>query len=431
MIFVWLSIVCVIIILTFSKILANKKLYMKKLTQNFMWMASANAVSGVINVLLYIYLARRLGAERFGRFSFVQAMVLYMFSFIDLGLSTFGTREIAKDKAEAPNYVNNIVSLRFFIAAAIYILFAVYAVFSKQLLEIRIIMIIMALWWFTFAFSTEWAFQGLERMHMVFISLVTTSALQFFFIWILVKGPYYFVSVPTILFITTLPIIIIYLWILRFRLRIRTLDFKILRLYFSSALIIWAISLFAQIYNGFDVIMMGWLRSPSEVGYFTIARKFIGGITFFSIFLANAALPRYAATLKEGWDKLRGHTYQFLKVVVLISAALLILVLFSKKLIIFAVGNEYLAADKSFKILLLGVVFVLLNLPFSTALIAAGWEKAVLKQAIASALLNVGLNLYLIPKWGMEGASLSFIYAEALAVIWVIWLYRKKILSQI
>lgn len=392
-------------------------------------MAAANVVSACLNILLYIYLARRLGAERLGRFSFVQAMILYMFSFIDLGLSTFGTREIAKNKAEAPNYVNNIVSLRFFIAAAIYLLFAVYAVFSKQLLEIKIIMIIMALWLFTFAFSVEWAFQGLERMHFVFISLVTTSALQFFFIWLLVKGPYYFVSVPAILFITTLPIVIIYLWILKFRLKIRTLDFKILKFYFSSALVIWAISLFAQVYNGFDVIMMGWLRPASEVGYFTIARKFIGGITFFSIFLANAALPRYAATLKEGLDRFKVNTYQFLRVVILIGAALLILVLFSKKLIIFAVGSEYLAANMSFKILMLGVVFVLLNLPFSTALIAAGWEKEVLKQAIASALLNVGLNFYLIPKWGMEGASLSFVYAEALAVIWVIYIYRKKIIA--
>src|SRR3989338_4397327 len=113
-----MSIVCDIIILNFSQISTEKKSPMKKLTQNFMWMASANAVSGFINVLLYICLARSLGAERFGKFSFVQAMVLYMFSFIDLGLSTFGTREIAKNKAEAPNYVNNIVSLRFFIAAA-------------------------------------------------------------------------------------------------------------------------------------------------------------------------------------------------------------------------------------------------------------------------------------------------------------------------
>ncbi|MDP3142626.1 MAG: flippase [Candidatus Omnitrophota bacterium] len=400
---------------------------MKKLTQNFIWMGSANAISGVINVLLYVYLARLLGAERFGRFSFVQVIVLYMFSFIDLGLSTFGIREIAKHKSAVSDYVSNIVSLRFFIAAALYSLLAIFAVFSKQLWEVKIIMIIMPLWFFTFAFATEWAFQGLEKMYMVFISLVTTSALQFFFIWLLVKGPHYFFSVPSILFVATLPIIIIYLWLLKFRFKIKTLDLEILKVYFSSALIIWAISLFAQIYNGFDVIMMGWMRPASEVGYFTVARRFIGGITFFSIFLANAALPRYAATLRDGLDKFKVNTRQFLGVVGLIGAILLILVLFSKKLIVFAVGSEYLAASMSFNILMLGAVFVLLNLPFSTALIAAGLEKDVLWQVIASAVLNVGLNFYLIPKWGMEGASLSFVYAEALAVTWVVWLYRNKI----
>lgn len=411
----------------FKFLFVNPLIFMKKLTSNFIWMAFANAISGVINILLYVFLARCLGAEKFGRFSFVQAIVLYMFNFVDLGLSTYGTREIAKHKSAASEYVSNIVSLRLFAATVIYILFAIYAVFSRQLLEVKITMLIMSLWWFTFAFSVEWAFQGLERMHMVFISLVTTSFLQFLFIWLLVKRPYYFLSVPGILFVTTLPIIIIYLRMLRFKLRFKTLDFKILKLYLSSSLVIWLVSFFAQVYNGLDVIMMGWMRPAREVGYFTVARRFIGGVTFFSVFLANAALPRYSATFKQHLKQFKVNARDFFRAVVLISLVLIFLTLFSKEIITFVVGREYLAANLSFKILMLGVVFVLLNLPFSTALIAAGLEKEVLRQTIASALLNVGLNFYLIPKWGMEGASLSFVYAEALAVLWMVRVYRKKI----
>jgi len=400
---------------------------MKKLTKNFIWMASANAVSGIINVFLYIYLARKLGAAKFGRFSFAQALVLYMFNFVDLGLSTFGAREVAKDTSRVSKFVSDIVSLRFLVSGFLYLVFIAAAILSRETVEMKTIMVLMALWFFSFAFATEWAFQGLEKMHMVFISLVTTSSLQCLLIFLFVKGNLYFISLPAILFLATLPIIIIYLRILHFKFKLRDIDYKAIKIYLSSSLVIWTVSLFAQVYNGFDIVMMGWLRSASEVGYFTVARRFIGGITLFSIFLANAALPRYSATYLEGRSSFKANTVHFFKTVALIGIILLSLILFSKEIIVLAVGSEYLVANVSFKILMVGVVFVLLNLPFSTALIAAGLEKEVLKQAIASAVLNVGLNFYLIPRMGMEGAALSFVYAEALAVIWMVWIYRKRI----
>jgi O-antigen/teichoic acid export membrane protein len=401
---------------------------MKKLTKNFIWMAAANAVSGCINVLLYIYLARRLGAEKFGQFSYAQAIVLYLYNFIDLGLSIFGTREIAKDKSRLGEYVRRIISLRFVIGSILFIIFTAAVIFSRQVLEMKLLMILMALGLLSACLATEWAFQGIEKMHMVFISLVTTSFLQLGLIFMFIRGNANVLVIPILLFITTLPIVLIYLRILRFKFKLSRQDFPVLKTFFSSSLIIWAISLFAQVYNGFDIALMGWMRPSAEVGYFTVARRFIAGITFFALFLASAALPRYAASFKEGVEQFKANTSQFVRVVVLLSALLWLgLVVFSKELIVFAVGHEYLAADFSFKILMVGVIFVLFNLPFSTALVAAGLEKEVLKQAIASAVLNVGLNLYLIPKWGMEGASLSFVYAEALAVIWVIVVYRKKI----
>lgn len=403
---------------------------MKKLTRNFLWMAAANLTSGILNISMYIYLARKLGAGRFGRFSFAQALVFYLFNFIDLGLSTFGTREIAKDTKRLRQFVDQIISLRLIIAFFIYAIFTLLTVVSKETPEIKSLMVLMALWFFSYAAATEWAFQGLEKMQMVFVSLVTTVSLQFLAVLFIINHDNYYYALPAVLVLATLPIAVVYLGILRFRPRFFSLDFNALKVYFSSALAIWAISLFAQVYNGFDVVLMGWLRSPAETGYFTVARRFTGGLTFISIFLASAALPRYAVSLSKGRRQCRKITLDFLKVVV--SAALVLfalIIVFSRKMILLAVGAEYLPAEPALKVLMIGVGLVFLNLPFSTALIACSQERAVLRQAFASAALNIGLNFLLIPKWGMEGAAWSFVCAEALSLAWVIYLYKRKIFS--
>ena len=72
-------------------------------------------------------------------------------------------------------------------------------------------------------------------------------------------------------------------------------------------------------------------------------------------------------------------------------------------------------------------MIILFNLPFSTGLIASGFEKDVLKQAFASAVLSISSNFILMPKYGMLGGSISFVLAESLALVWILYLYRNKI----
>jgi O-antigen/teichoic acid export membrane protein len=91
------------------------------------------------------------------------------------------------------------------------------------------------------------------------------------------------------------------------------------------------------------------------------------------------------------------------------------------------VGQGYVFAALPLKIMVLALVLILFNLPFSTGLIAACYERDVLKQAAASAALSLILNLVLMPKYGMIGGAISFFFAEALALVWILTLYHKRI----
>lgn len=390
-------------------------------------MAAANIVSSLFSILLFIYLARTLLPEALGFLSYVFTMIFFMANFIDLGLSTYGIRAIAKDGPRASDYLSEIASFRVLIAFLLSFVFMAAIALSGEANTVKILTIESLLILFTISLASEWAFQGLEKMHMVFISFLVTGALQLSSIFLFVKSSEDLFKVPLLYFAATLPVIIIFLRRLKFRLRIKRDDFRNMMRYLSSSMVLWSISIFVQIYNNFDIFILGIFRSIEEVGHFTVARRVIGAVTMFTLFLTNAVLPRLSHSYVNDTSQFRLTTKKFLLLMAcLILFICLPLIIFSKNIIMFTVGADYVSADMSLKIMFLGLVLILFNLPYSTGLIAAGFEKDVLMQAFASAVISLISNFILIPKYGMIGAAVSFVLAEAVAITWILAIYKKK-----
>ena len=401
---------------------------MERLEKNFIWMAAANIVGSLFSITLFIYLARTLRAEAFGSVSYAHSFIFYLLNFVDLGLTTYGIREVAKDRARASEYVSEIVSFKLLIASLLFIVLTAATFLSSPSASFRVIMLGASLLLFVSALSTEWAYQGQEKMRMVLISVATTTFLQLFLIWAFVKGPGDILNATPLYSLAAFLIPTIFLIHFKYRPKLDFVYLKQIKRYLASSLIIWLIAIFAQVYNGLDIVILGLFKSPEEVGYFTIARRAIGGATLLMVFLANALLPRLSATFASDVCQFNSATGKFLKV----SSSLTVLVfmpiiVFSDHIISFTLGAEYLPACLPFKIMGLGLIMVLFNLPFSTGLVAVGKEREVLKQVMASASLSIVLNIILMPKYGMIGAAISFLSAEILAIILILLAYRKHI----
>lgn len=402
---------------------------MEKLSKNMIWMAASNITASAISAVLLIYLARTLLPEAFGYLSYAFTIVFFLVNFVDLGLSTFGVREIAKERTRASAYVSEIVSFRLIIACILSVIFIV-AVYSwiGFAAKARILLLESALIFFICALATEWAFQGIERMHWVFISLAATSTLQLGLALLFVKAPQDAWKAPLIYFIAAMPIAVIYLRRFKFEVKIGIADINSMGAYLSSSIIIWAIVLFAQVYNSIDIFMLGFFRSFEEVGYYTIARRAVGAATMLAVFLANALLPRLSASFGNDMARFRDATRRFLALSAGLTFFVFLPVLFfAKQLILVTVGSAYLAVAAPFKIMILGLIMVVFNMPYSTGLLAAGMEKQILKQTAFCAFLSVALNLVLISRFGMTGAAATFFIVEAVALMWILRVYRKRI----
>ncbi len=402
---------------------------MERLEKNFIWMAAANIIGSLFSITLFIYLARTLRAEAFGSVSYAHSFIFYMLNFVDLGLSTYGVREIAKDKGRVSEYVSEIVSFKLLIASSLFIVLTAATFLSCSSASFRMIMFGASLLLFVSALSTEWAYQGREKMHMVLVSVATTTFLQLLLVWVFVKGPSDILKTTPVYSLAAFLIPILFLVHFRYRPKLDFTYLKQIKRYLASSLIIWLIAILAQVYNGLDIVLLGLFKSPEEVGYFTIARRAIGGSTLLMVFLANALLPRLSSTFSNDICQFNSATRKFLKISSFLTVFVFLpLIALSDHIISFALGNEYLPACLPFKIMGIGLIIVLFNLPYSTGLVAAGKEREVLKQVLASASLSVILNIFLMPKYGMIGAAISFLCAEILAILCILRAYRKHII---
>lgn len=366
--------------------------------------------------------------EALGIFSYAFTIVFFAANFIDLGLSTYGIRKIAKRRDNVSVYVSEILTLRTMIAVALCVMISIAFFFIPASWQLKILIAESSLMLIGMALATEWAFQGIEKMRYVFISFAVTSSIQFILMYLFVKSPSDVYKVPIFYFLAMLPIIVIYLRKLRFKFLIRRADFVNMFSHLSSAFVIWSISICAQVYNNLDVVLLGSFRKIDEVGYFTIARRFVGGAAVLLVFLANAAFPRLSLCCGTDQAQFNKTTRSFSKLAIFLAVFLCVpVILASDYLIRITVGPQYIPASVPLKIMMIGLLCILFNLPYSTGLIASGLEKDVLKQAVASASVSITANLILIPAYGMLGAAVSFVLAEALALVWILTIYHKRI----
>jgi O-antigen/teichoic acid export membrane protein len=105
--------------------------------------------------------------------------------------------------------------------------------------------------------------------------------------------------------------------------------------------------------------------------------------------------------------------------------------LFSEEIIRLCYGVDFTSASPLLNLLLISILFMAPNLILTQATLAIDREYFYAKITCLAALINISLNLYLIPSMGAKGAAIGTIATEGIVVILIgggmISWYRKVI----
>lgn len=179
--------------------------------------------------------------------------------------------------------------------------------------------------------------------------------------------------------------------------------------------------------NRIAILMLGWMASPKEVGIYEIAVKG-SSLVAFSLLAVNAMLaPYYSKYYTENKNTLLQSISRWGVVVSLVVSIplALVLIFFGRQILLNFYGVEYLAGYKSLVLLVLGQLINVSAGSVGLLLNMTKYEKLVLKGIAVSTVINIALNIFFIPKFGIEGAAYSTIITF---VVWNVILLRWSIL---
>jgi O-antigen/teichoic acid export membrane protein len=156
-----------------------------------------------------------------------------------------------------------------------------------------------------------------------------------------------------------------------------------------------------------DIILLGLMKSTATVGVYAVAKKGAGLITFILVAVNIALAPTIASMYAAGeMDKLQRMITKSARVILMGTLPIaIVLILFGHWFLLFFFGQDFVQGEKALAILGAGQLINAATGSVGLLLIMTGYERDAALCVGISALLNIILNAFLIPRWGLEGAA--------------------------
>jgi len=169
------------------------------------------------------------------------------------------------------------------------------------------------------------------------------------------------------------------------------------------------------LYMRIDVVMLGSLRDATAAGIYVAASQFSIVWAFLPMAIAPAAFPILMQARSDNIALVDHRMSWLLQFIVVCAYAIIVgMIVIAPFLIQLLFGPAYADAVGVLRIHVLSIVFVFMGV------VQAAWdlsERLVWLAAwrtVAIALVNIGLNFWLIPAYGAAGAALATVLSYAL-----------------
>ncbi len=400
------------------------------LVKNFLSLAASELVSKAISVISTAYLARIIMPEGYGTIGFAVAVVSYLVNIVIFGTDTIAVRDLSNDRKSLSKYFSNIITLRVVISIFLVILiYPLTAFVSPDLQSVQVLNIIL-LSLFMHAISSEFILQAIERMEIIALSNILKSIF-------LLTGYMIFVTeisdvsaaawVFTISGILTSFVFTVYasISISKFRFLFECEFIKYI-MRESYPLFVSAIAI--AVYYNMDMIMLGFIKTEYEVGIYNAAyRIFLFG-TLPILLLLKSFLPKLSRIFEAGesefWNVLNRYVFS----IMLFGIASAVAIFFGGKLIIKLVfGMDYMSAVGPLSLLSINILVVAVNVSLGNPLTAWGYQKLYSLAIISGALVNIFLNILLIPQYSYVGAAFATLLSELVVFIGLFFVFNRVV----
>ena len=372
-----------------------------------------------------VIIARLLGVDGFGIYSFAFTCVIMAAMMVSLGFDQLAVREVPRFlRRNQPDLLRGFLLLTFLV-----------------ILGMSIVGVFISIWmsangWLDVLIGWPWLVAAM-MIHALILNLATVMnglhrILQSQFvetilrpgIFLLVLGLLLLLDWPlvardvfAISVMVSVPILVLMIWLVWRAVRAETAIFTDMpqvrleaRLWMVSAIPLLVMSFANQMQTNLDVLVLGVLADAADVGRYRAASRgadlmlIANGI---SLQILGPMLSRTLAGVNPSTEQVEAQRLitQSAQVSFILGGGIFIILFISAGVYLNIFGESFVPAAPVLRILLAAQMISILTGPVAIVLITTGHERLVMIISLGSLALNLALNLTLIPAFGTLGAA--------------------------
>lgn len=387
-------------------------------------------------LITFPYVSRILQATGNGKIAFAASVANYFLMVASLGIPTYGVRACAQVREDRDKlsktvqeifFINSVMTLLVMLTYFICLLYVPKFQTEKTLFYINAVNIVLNL------FGINWLYQAMEQYDYITFRSLAFKVISIALMFLLVhqQGDYVIYAAISVFAAGGSNI-------LNFIRSHRFVNFKYygnyeIRKHLKPIFILFAQSLAVSIYTNLDTVMLGFIRTDTDVGYYQAAIKVKSVLLSLVSSLGNVLLPRMSYYAKNKMENEFNQTMlKALNFTVMLSLPLgMYFVLFARESILLLAGIGYIGAIHAMQIITITVIPIgITGILGVQVLTAIEKEKYVLYSVIAGATVDFMLNLALISQYGSAGAAMATTIAE-FVVLFVQLFFAKSLIRNI
>jgi len=389
------------------------------IAKNTSYFTLALIMQKVISFTYFVLIARAIGPADLGKYYFAISFTSIFAIFIDIGLSSVLTREVAKRPEDAGKFFSSVflfklpLALLSSLAVLAIISFSNYPEITKQLVYLSMFCMVLDSFTLTF-FAVSRGFHNLKYESIssvifqliVFAVILTALKFNLGLTWLMMS-----------LVLASLYNFIYSFYILKKKWRIN-INWRPDKILIKSILAISApfavYAIFQRVYMYFDSVLLSLLAGDHQVGIYQIPFKIIFALQFLPLAFVASLFPAMSHYWQNNREQL-GITFErAMNYLIIISLPVSVggIVLADKIILIFKSG--FTDAVLPLQITMAATLFIFLNFPVGSLLNACDRQKRNTLNMGIILTASIIMNLILIPYYQAIGASITVLATNIL-----------------
>ncbi|HHO77189.1 MAG TPA: flippase, partial [Deltaproteobacteria bacterium] len=411
----------------------------KRIFKNAFVLLSAHVVSKILAFLYIMYAARYLQASGFGVLSFALALAGMFGVLADIGLQSLMIRELARESAQVKKYLSNVSCIKILLSAAVMMIMMLtvhllgYPSNTVQVVLFIGLYVILG----SFTEMIYSVFRACEQMELVSLGIILKDVLLFSGIVYAIANRFSIVGIAVIYTVSGAAVLFYALSVLNIRVLkpgsrwlpwIMGLNLRFWKITVRKALPFGLSAFFVMLYFWVDSVMLSFMKGNEVVGLYNAAYRIVLVFTLIPAAIVNALFPVISRYFKTSYENLISIYENSFKYLLLMGLPVGVGVTFLADMIIPLIfGSSYNPAVPVLEILIWAGVLMFPTTLFGTVLASIDRQNLGMYAVGFCALINIVLNMILIPRYSYLGAAYATVITEVVGFALQYWFLSKHL----